>query len=229
MIMSEEQECEPIVGYRTHWIFTFPNYLTSGNLVYEPRKRAEAICQIDPTHAAPVENCTCGIYAYKREEFEKQRELWHGQVFGEIYLWGKVVEHKKGYRAQYAYPKSLKVDINDKLGPYIGWMALLYGVPIELVEKPHTSNKDEPKPPSYTPLTLNDLRLLAFGDCFPIDARKSARTQLRARQNFTLKNALRTKANLEETLAKKVEQCQLLTSEVKALDDLLTQWKGQRR
>jgi hypothetical protein len=28
-------------------------------------------------------------------------------VHGEVYLWGKVVEHERGWRAQFAYPKTL--------------------------------------------------------------------------------------------------------------------------
>jgi hypothetical protein len=30
-------------------------------------------------------------------------------IWGEVYLWGVVVEHELGWRAQYAYPKNLVV------------------------------------------------------------------------------------------------------------------------
>src|SRR5262249_19967822 len=52
-------------------------------------------------------------------------------IFGEVYLWGVVVEHELGWRAQYAYPKSLVLPLSvmptydriqkfcsDKLVPY---------------------------------------------------------------------------------------------------------------
>ena len=28
-------------------------------------------------------------------------------IYGEVYLWGTVVEHELGWRAQFAYPKNL--------------------------------------------------------------------------------------------------------------------------
>jgi len=30
-------------------------------------------------------------------------------IYGEVYLWGKITEHRLGYRAEFAYPKSLWV------------------------------------------------------------------------------------------------------------------------
>lgn len=51
---------------------------------------------------APAQGCDCGIYALK--DF-----CGVGLVFGQVSLWGRVIEGERGYRAQYAYPKRLWV------------------------------------------------------------------------------------------------------------------------
>ena len=44
-----------------------------------------------------------GIHAYKaRPEDNAYWSSW--EVFGRVALWGKVIEHEYGYRAQFAYP-----------------------------------------------------------------------------------------------------------------------------
>jgi DNA-binding CsgD family transcriptional regulator len=59
---------------------------------------------------APLADCTCGIYALKTGEQlgEFGEAHWRG-ISGEVYLWGTIIEHSHGYRAQYAYPKRLVV------------------------------------------------------------------------------------------------------------------------
>jgi hypothetical protein len=55
----------------------------------------------------PHSNCTCGIYAAKNIEHLRQFGYEGRGIHGEVYLWGTVVEHRLGWRAQFAYPKSL--------------------------------------------------------------------------------------------------------------------------
>jgi hypothetical protein len=45
----------------------------------------------------------------RRRTLERLRQSGYEQrgIHGEVYLWGTVVEHKLGWRAQFAYPKSL--------------------------------------------------------------------------------------------------------------------------
>lgn len=129
-----------------------PHFLVSGNLVYEPRRRHEAKCGTD--HLAPDEKCSCGIYAFKtQEEFRKQQYNVMKRVVGEVWLWGRIVEHEAGYRAQFAYPKRLWIANRGKglnayevdaasLAPYIGYV---YGVPCELVDPGHDVVKPEPQ------------------------------------------------------------------------------------
>ena len=58
-------------------------------------------------HEPPHDGCSCGVYAAKN--FAHLRNIGYAEygVHGEVYLWGTVVEHVLGYRAQYAYPKSI--------------------------------------------------------------------------------------------------------------------------
>lgn len=55
----------------------------------------------------PHADCTCGVYAAKNLEHLRQIGYTQRGIHGEVYLWGTVVEHKLGWRAQFAYPKSL--------------------------------------------------------------------------------------------------------------------------
>jgi len=57
-------------------------------------------------HDAPQANCTCGVYAVKTLDHFRSAGYERFGIHGEVYLWGKVVEHELGYRAQFAYPKN---------------------------------------------------------------------------------------------------------------------------
>jgi hypothetical protein len=52
-------------------------------------------------HEAPSQECTCGIYAF-RSECSAPR----GMAVGKVKLWGRVVAHERGYRAEFARPLS---------------------------------------------------------------------------------------------------------------------------
>jgi hypothetical protein len=56
---------------------------------------------------APQSTCTCGVYAAKSLDHLRKIGLDRFGVLGEVNLWGTVVEHELGWRAQFAYPKSL--------------------------------------------------------------------------------------------------------------------------
>jgi len=55
----------------------------------------------------PSLKCTCGLYAAKNIEHIEKCGYGKFGVRGEVYLWGRVVEHERGWRAEFAYPKSL--------------------------------------------------------------------------------------------------------------------------
>lgn len=54
----------------------------------------------------PHPSCTCGVYAAKTLERLRQCGYSRFGLYGEVYLWGSVVEHERGWRAEFAYPKT---------------------------------------------------------------------------------------------------------------------------
>jgi hypothetical protein len=63
-----------------------------------------------PRGGAPDWQCYCGIYAYRDRT---QALPWNAvpalTVVGSVALWGRVVVHSRGYRAEYAYPQQLRL------------------------------------------------------------------------------------------------------------------------
>jgi hypothetical protein len=60
---------------------------------------------------APQVGCRCGIYA---QPTRTDLDVIHSSpdvlaIIGQVALWGRVVAHERGWRAQYAYPYSLIV------------------------------------------------------------------------------------------------------------------------
>ena len=54
---------------------------------------------------------SCGIYAMKsRDDLDPNRES--DVVIGTVALWGRVIEHAKGYRAKFAYP--IMLDLRER-------------------------------------------------------------------------------------------------------------------
>jgi preprotein translocase subunit YajC len=87
-----------------------------------PRQPLSAVCRADrsgsisglskATHnsgESPYFNCTCGVYAARTIEHLNQCGYQKFGVHGEVYLWGRVVEHERGWRAQFAYPRTFIV------------------------------------------------------------------------------------------------------------------------
>ena len=142
---------EPIVGWR-QWNFMYPHFLANlGNdTIYVPREKIEARCeQTDHSEQqAPHMTCMCGIYAYKEKPrlLREIRHIYSGLrlVYGEVNLWGKVIEHEDGYRAQFAYPKRLWC--TPAIEPLAGWIGYVYGVPCEVM-----SSKDGEEIKSKSP------------------------------------------------------------------------------
>jgi hypothetical protein len=116
-----------------------------------PRRPLEASCRRwGPSSfrrhgSAPQSSCSCGVYAHA--EIESLLPMWFVtapgflpcagphenpadsmRVIGEVSLWGRIIVHEDGYRAQYAYPRRLWV---EKDSPESLVLALpAYGVPI---------------------------------------------------------------------------------------------------
>jgi preprotein translocase subunit YajC len=109
----------PVVGYRVwQWdaaglkSLNGERWLAHQPLSAECRAAARgSISGLSKTVHNPAElpdfNCTCGIYAAKTTEHLRQCGYRRFGVYGEVSLWGTVVEHERGWRAQFAYPKAL--------------------------------------------------------------------------------------------------------------------------
>lgn len=130
---------EPLVAYRVWNVNVSRKHLRAlnGNKWIE-RMPNTAIC-VEHTHAndkPPTRNCECGYYAFKTLEHLKNEFLRvppQYEVVGEVYLGGKIFEHEKGYRAQYAYPKKLYA-CNENLKK-VQELVRLYGCEFEMNEK----------------------------------------------------------------------------------------------
>lgn len=110
--------------------------LNEFSTVWEPRKQLTATCVKNDSmkrHETPETTvhpaCTCGIWGYKTlDELVKAdvpdcaevgcacgMRVWASYarpqigrlVLGQVYLWGRVMEHKHGYRAEFACVKRL--------------------------------------------------------------------------------------------------------------------------
>ncbi len=121
-----------------------------------------ALAHVGPTgdwRAAPVYQCDCGVHALKSREMAEQR--WREFVapdqngffsfswgsryeprqhaWGAVKLWGRLIEHADGYRAEFAYPS--EVFCADKA--LATKIAALYGVPCAVVEKPKAPTRED--------------------------------------------------------------------------------------
>jgi preprotein translocase subunit YajC len=108
----------PVVGYRVwHWDATGLKSLNGERWL--PGRPLAAVCRAGAngfisglarvTHypnELPYLKCTCGVYAAKTIEHLHQCGYKKFEVHGEVYLWGTVVEHERGWRSQFAYPKT---------------------------------------------------------------------------------------------------------------------------
>jgi hypothetical protein len=100
-------------------------------------------------HAAPHEQCSCGIYAaaglesalrYAADAYESRSRRVLLPVLGVVSLWGKVVECKQGWRAERAYPRRLYLlsPAKPRCDPAAVVAALAaYRVPVTLVHRTH--------------------------------------------------------------------------------------------
>jgi hypothetical protein len=109
--VSAPDYISPIVAYRV-WQWDAVGLKSLNNEQWQPDEALQARCRrrvsgVFLTHEAPGDGCSCGVYAAK--DLAHLRNIGYADygVCGEVYLWGTVVQHALGYRAQYAYPKSI--------------------------------------------------------------------------------------------------------------------------
>ena len=111
----------PITAYRA-WQWDANGLRSLNGERWLPGQPLAASCRVDAigsiaglskaTHnpaELPYFSCTCGVYAARTIEHLRQCSYKKFGVHGEVYLWGKVVEHERGWRAQFAYPRTFVV------------------------------------------------------------------------------------------------------------------------
>ncbi|MGA2235617.1 MAG: hypothetical protein ABSG23_09095 [Terriglobales bacterium] len=118
--MSIPDYISPIIGYRV-WKWETTGLKSLCGERWKPSQLLAARCRasdvvgpiagraeaVHDAHEPPQANCTCGVYASKSLEQLLTTVYAKCGIHGEVYLWGTVVEHELGWRAQFAYPKTL--------------------------------------------------------------------------------------------------------------------------
>jgi hypothetical protein len=112
--LDVERLSEPIDAWRT-WKLTGRRDGSNLRLrpvagrakAWHPLRAAEAVCRMGRMHPAPSVDCTCGLHGCHDPDLLRRTKS--PGVLGRVALWGRVVEHELGYRAQLAYPQRLMI------------------------------------------------------------------------------------------------------------------------
>jgi hypothetical protein len=105
-------------------------------------------------HDAPDEDCVCGVYACD----DANAALFYAHrsgsaVVGRTKLWGRVVEHEAGWRAERSYPEAIYVpreQFHETAGDVAAHLAHRYLVPVHVVDELRSVLRD-PDPVAVTP------------------------------------------------------------------------------
>lgn len=125
--LPESTVISAVAGWRRWSVTMFGSLLFSNNgTPWEPFQRLAADC--DQRQNCRGIDCGCGIYAYKTRDLAENglnapSAITH--VWGEVWLWGRIIECEHGFRAQFAYPKVI-VDT----GSIAQQVAIVYGIPV---------------------------------------------------------------------------------------------------
>jgi hypothetical protein len=134
-VAPEANYIEPVVGWRCWRILPFERLDSSSTYrlcavgtfgipkLWQPRQANVAVCSaFKSDHEAPWPGHECGIWAFdRREDAFRRMVVWMqtqgrelaGWACGQVSLWGRVVEHEKGWRAQFAYPYTIEVEAHS--------------------------------------------------------------------------------------------------------------------
>jgi hypothetical protein len=107
-------QLEPVVAMRTWWIgwrasAPAPVLLPviAGGGPWPAREPARARCRRHRRHEVPGADCLCGLHATTDEA--RLRRTRSPGVLGTVAMWGRVVQHERGYRAEMGYPQRLRL------------------------------------------------------------------------------------------------------------------------
>jgi len=133
---------EPLIGWRCWHVLPHEGLLRpiyKRGLVWKPRQTLEALCPEDP-HEPPDEHCRCGVWTVCHPMLLDEigwtnapppgtAKLPGVIVVGEVSLWGKIIQHERGWRASCAYPRHLYAFTEDAM--LAETLRERYGVPVE--------------------------------------------------------------------------------------------------
>jgi len=144
---------QPILQLRSYWIQT--PWEPCRRVQAECRNHLTCVCNEDNFWAGVKEKegwgsdckCSAGIYGFKT--IEQGFDLWRDEIekmdgmdreepvvnrvcFGRVFLWGKVVECERGFRAQYGYPAAIYHTAENSRA-----LASMYRVPLEAIKSHH--------------------------------------------------------------------------------------------
>lgn len=158
-----ERSSEPLVGWRCWFVLPEEGLLrpaTLKGLVWRPRQPCEAVCPDEP-HPPPDVGCKCGLWAVPHPLLLSPAvdyDLPGVVVVGEVALWGRVIEHARGWRAQFSYPRFLYVLADDPL--LAATLRERYQVPVVWGEATHALRRLLP-PPAETYIAFRLKRALS--------------------------------------------------------------------
>ncbi len=133
---------EPLVGWRCWYVLPGEGLLRpiyKRGLAWKPRQAHEAVCPEEP-HDVPADGCKCGIWTVCHPMLLDEigwtvapprgiSKLPGVLVVGQVALWGKIVEHERGWRASAAYPRHLYALTDDPM--VAETLRERYGIPVE--------------------------------------------------------------------------------------------------
>lgn len=107
-------ELEPVVAMRTWSLGWDPREgapvllpVVAGGRPWPPREPARGVCRRRRWHQVPGLDCLCGLHATNDEG--RLRRTRSPAVIGTVAMWGRIVEHERGYRAEIGYPQRLRL------------------------------------------------------------------------------------------------------------------------
>ena len=116
--MSAPDYAEALIGWRVWCVVETRAGLRLASVIHEHAWPVahETVARCDNGHEAPDPACACGIHAAR--EPAAVLSYLHGRdeprtvarVLGRVQLWGRVVEHEGGWRAERAYPLDFVAD-----------------------------------------------------------------------------------------------------------------------
>jgi hypothetical protein len=127
---------EPVRGWRVWRLVRIRGRLALRSItqdaVWMPDEAMHATCRrLSSGHRSPGDGCTCGLYATSTPEALARAGVFNASigVVGAIAMWGRVVEHGRGARSEFAYPARLRLVCGSCLAQ--GWGAM---PPVQVLE-----------------------------------------------------------------------------------------------